>query len=321
MNILLLARTGRRQRGGLKWAAALAKSALQSIGDNVTLWNVQNSPTAIPAKTDLVWVYGETRFVPELLTQTRARRIPLIVNSTHDGRPIRTKEIIGRSKGWGDGIYQIVFTDAAAAAYVRNQVPVVVIPNLFRGCPPNLRPSASPNRNHICIGDVKKALTPRFVGGFDVRKALQTIAETFPDIEVWGYRQYGLGKTDTPKELHISPFQESLPKWLSQFRVFVSFAQHETFAMVPLEAQAVGIPVLYRPMPQSLSAYLGPSAISFTTEDELIDSLREVYYREDIWKQMNRASTWNAKSKSPAVMGAILHLALSRVVHRHRREG
>ena len=317
MKVFFLCRNGKKQLGGLKWSAVLATGALRSVGDEVVTHNVKLMPDTIPEGTDLVWVYGEIDHIPEIAKMTRALNIPLIVNSTHDDRNVRRQAIGKRSRAWGAGVYQVVFTDAAAASY--KSTPVVMVPNLFKADFTEYPGFAE--RKGICIGDAKKLLTPRLIGGLNARDALQAIAEAFPDVEVWGYEQYRTQGTDIPDTLRVAPFQAQLPRWLSQFRIFVSFARHETFAMVPLEAQAVGTPVLYRPMPQSLSAYIGPSAVSFRTIDELIAALREAYFNETIWDQLSEAGRWNARSRSPDVMGALLHLALSRIIHRHKEDG
>jgi len=312
LSVAIFGRVGKMQRGGLKWSVQLAAEALRSVGDVVRVSNVRNPPGDLDDDLDVIWVYGETAHVPELAEIARQRNIPLLVNSTFDCRSARTREIALNHRSWGRGVYPVVFTDAAAAALA---LPCAVIPNLFRMAPPEASlPFAE--RKGVCVGDWAK-LQKASLTGPEGYRPLAKLHKLRPDIPIITYRQYK-PETDPPPWMVLEPFSVALHGLLGRVRLFISMARFETFAMVPLEAQSCGTPVVYRPMPQSLSAYIGPTGISFGSAADLCATVQEVYDSPQLWEQMSTASLENARSKAPDRMGVAIHLALVRAVHQHR---
>jgi hypothetical protein len=92
--------------------------------------------------------------------------------------------------------------------------------------------------------------------------------------------------------------------------------RHETFSMVPAEAQSVGTPVLYRYMPQSLGPHLGFTGYCYSNLDELVMGAVVLYSHQQVWRQLSEAGRANARARGHQHVGGALDLALRKVVLR-----
>jgi len=139
--------------------------------------------------------------------------------------------------------------------------------------------SADHNAVNVCIGEVGKLGRRKMVGDLSVQEAIDAIRPHVPPhAKIVAYDRYA--NKNTPKFSNLSiekPGPKGFLPWLRQFRVFVSLSKYESFNMVPAEAIGLGIPVMYRRMPQSLDSYIGFAGIGFDSVEELGFTFPEVY--------------------------------------------
>jgi len=190
---------------------------------------------------------------------------------------------------------------------------MVMLPKTFRA-PAAKMPFA--DREGITFGDFKKAVRADLFTGIDPELVIAKVHERFPDEPLLFFKQHYTPKSIFPGT-QVVPYQENLPAWLSRRKLFISLVVGETYAMVPIEAQSVGTPVLYRHMPQSLTETIGQSGIMFRDEKDLIDIMEFLLSDEEAWTAYSEAGRHNFHSLQHFKVG--MDLALRRVVHKTRR--
>ena len=213
-------------------------------------------------------------------------------------------------------VYMGVFTHSARHDPRMHKVidRLVAIPKTLR----TGKPVASfAERKGICIGEIAKIARARIVRGLDVTAAVEALRESLPEVPIYAYSQYRTAHTPVPKGVEVLAYQQdNFLKRLGQLRLYVSLVRHETFAMVPLEAQSMGTPVLYRHMPQSLSEYIGHTGYLYESIEEMVTGAQMLCWNAKFWHQLSKAGMANAQAHSAAVAGAALDFALRKVVFR-----
>jgi hypothetical protein len=278
-------------------------------------------PGELSPGIDLIWIYGGNfDIVPSYAERARAKRIPILVNSSYDGTSQRTNWIIQSVRAWDPddtkNVFVSVFTHAAefdpAFRSIRDQI--ISIPKTLRCGTLPLTPFEK--RDGICIGELAKTFRSRLTGKLDTETIINLLP---PDIPVVSYAQYGTNEP-IPKRIVVAPYQDDMLNWLGQFRLFLSLISFETFTMVPLEAQSVGTPVLYRHMPQSLSQYIGHTGFIYRNEEELLGNIDALYNNKNLWERASQMSVHNAQAHQVQYLAVPLYLSLQQVIHRFQRK-
>ena len=150
---------------------------------------------------------------------------------------------------------------------------------------------------NVCIGEIGKLGRPKMVGDFSVQMAIDKIYSHLPkNANIIAYDRYS--DKDTPNFFNVKierPNPKHFLSWLQQFRVFVSLSRYESFNMVPAEAMGMGIPVMYRRMPQSLDSYIGFAGMGFSSIDELDLAFPEVYGSTKLRAAILRSGSYQSK--------------------------
>lgn len=323
LRVLLSTRTHRRVDGGIGRSAKLIEAALSHVGDQCRLRSAGEPLVDIPSDTDLVWHYGDFELVEQHIAAAREAGLPVIVNSNYDGLSDRRRAMIDRLERWGDGVYLAVFSHAA-----ERDVRLHRIAERLVALPKTIRVGAQvettfADRIGICLGEVEKLARARLVRGVDVGEAVAAIRRAVPDAPLFAYNQYGTPATRAPEGVTVEPKMawDDMQRFLGDKRLFVSLVAHETFAMVPAEAQAAGTPVIYRDMVQSLTEHFGATAVPFTSLDELEEMVWTLYNTASHWERLSAAGSLNARAKSTPRVGSAISLALRRLLARHRSRG
>lgn len=325
MKIVLIRRVGRwtlKRPGGLVVCANLICQHLKDVGVEVVQWSDRRPLEKVPPGTDLIWLYGEFEPAPAHVQTAHQANVPILINSTFDCTSERSHWIIQRLRKWtpGDwpGVFFAVFTfgaefDDPILQHIRDQV--VAIPQPLKiGAPPKTMPFAK--RRGVCIGDFAKSWKGRLHRGMDVEGALHRLHEA--GIPITAFSQYSIRHT-VPDWITIKPYQRQgfIPS-LANFRLFISVVAHETFAMVPIEAQSVGTPVLYRHMPQSLTQCIGHTGYLYQDEDDLVKSAQTLYHDKHLWATYKKAGVHNARAHQAALSSGHLKMRLQRVIDRYK---
>ena len=298
----------------------MIRQALASVGDEVILREVTELLTDIPQGVDLVWHYGDWKWVDQQVAASVQAGVPIVVNSTYDDHADRRKWMAERLDEWDPGnsglVYMGVFTNEAELDVRMSKIAsrIVAIPKTVRAEDVSI---PFDKREGICLGEVEKLGRVRLVSGIDVQAAVDRLRRELPGVPLSVYNQYGTRGTKNPKGTNKSPYKDKgFLTWVAKHRLFISLVRHETFAMVPAEAQSVGTPVLYRYMPQSLGPHMGFTGYRFDTLDELALGAIVLYSNPRVWERFSDAGRLNALARGQQHVGGALDLALRKVVLR-----
>lgn len=313
LRILLLGRTRRRIDGGLGRSIRMIRSHLKKVGNHVVLRSC-NAPLVTAKGFDLVWHYGDRAHLDQQYAKSMEEKVPFLVNSEFDNSSSRVSlcQDLAKQK---PNIWQVVFTEHARqilrSAGVKR---VVVLPKTIRLMPQTLGGVSFQDRQGICIGELAKLRRERLVRGISIDEAVAAIRRA-TDEPIFSYSQY---TTDE----HV-PFEgtetvpkpgDDMPQFLTHLKLFVSLSSHETFYMVPAEAQTVGTPVLYRSMPQSLTEHIGMTGAVFDTPRELELLVSRILSDKKIWLSYSGAGSQSAMARSILHAGAALDMQLRKFV-------
>jgi len=315
MKILMVKRPSNSPRlGGLTLSGNLITNTLSAEGVQVYP-HPDDRPVTVLPPVDLIWIYGEFQRVEECLPIAKSRGIPVLFNSTFDGTEKRALWIRKQLAGAGPNLFAGVFAHNTEFDDIwEGSQQVVAIPKLIQ------RPAHEglpfKDRSGICIGDLTKVLRPRLGrGGDTLIKRLVGLG-----LPVYTVIQYGT-PTQIPEGVTavMRGSQDKLSEMLGDVRLFVQGPRYCTFEMMPLEAQAVGTPVAYPHMPQSLTQYIGHSGFLYRNLDEMVDFIKEIYHNQTKWEAWSRMSLANVASYHPDMLGPSLIMTLQGIINRYRR--
>lgn len=324
LRVLLLGRTRpRRAGGGIARSAHLIVRTLRSVGDSVELRGAHLPAEPVTSGTHVVVHYADLEGLGAHMREAAAAGVPMLVNSSYDGTERRCQWMCSALRKWSEihpAVMFFCFSEAARNDYrlitIRDRL--VVLPKTVRRMTGKL--STFAERQGICLGEIEKARKARLVAGLGAGQAVRALRRVLPDVPLVFYDQYApVGRKVSPEGTKLAPYMgDQFPSWLGSFRLFISLSRHETFGMVPAEAQSAGTVVLYRHQPQSLDEHLAQTAFGFDSADELALGARLLYGIEPLWSQYSRAGIANARAKCAATVGAQLDLALRKAILRHK---
>lgn len=172
-------------------------------------------------------------------------------------------------------------------------------------------------RSGICIGHSQKTFNPRFVSRSkyddlnNITEIVRFINKKFKDIEIF---VYGPPNKIKGKVTVVPTSDKFTTTFLPSIRCFLSLQTNETFYMVPIEAQLVGTPIMYRHAPQSITPYIHHSGLVIEKTSDIGFYLEKLYYHEDIWDKYSKLSLDNAKQLSWPKMSTTMGLILEKLI-------
>lgn len=319
LGVLLIGRLRKNRGGGIARSARLIAEALVAAGDRVTLQDVREPLTELPPETDVVWHYGDLDGIEVHQEVALRADVPFLVNSGFDDTTEQIERMQRLLTRWDPTgarpIFWVVFTTGVLAdPRLRGLAGrVVALPKPIRADLPEPPPFSA--REGVCVGELAKLGRERLVRGLDIDEALRGLREALPGVPLFAYDQYGTAETRVPEGVIRVPAPgDGFGAWLARLRLFVSLARHETFAMVPMEAQLAGTPLLYRPMPQSLTEYAGHAGFPFASVRELCVGARKLYVDRRAWETLSQAGHLSARARALPLVGSALDLALRKLV-------
>lgn len=324
MKMLLMRETGRavaRRGGGIYRSGVEIARSLSARGWQVHTHRVQDPLEEVPEGCDVAWFYGGTyEHVDQAVKLCTEAGVPLVINSSYNPSGPRVKNLIGWWERWGR--HPLVFFGVWAHPplfdpRLEDMAPqLVFLPKILR-LPQSAGVRPFKQRTGFAMGDLVKMQMPDMVRGLDVQKVVSLLRERWPDEPVFFIEQH---RADEPvyEGATLVPYQNNIHNWLGQRRLFISLVVNETFAMVPMEAQTVGTPVIYRHMPQSLTETVGQSGLMYRDEHDLIDCVEALMSDSSAWDRYSRAGQFNVRAHQHYDVG--MDIALRNLIRRARRE-
>jgi|GEM_PF-2979286 len=326
----IIGRTDRalRKKGGILKSCHLMAETLRRFGAQTAMADIDTgdpigfdgfSPNVV-----LIYVGDPNRpdyaKVDDCISYHAGQGRPVVVNMSLEGHAERSRWIRDRLALWRSRfpgmVYGMVFTNAARQLEefrdVRDQV--LVIPKTLE----ELAPVAATfgTTRGVFVGDIAKLSEPEIIDG-DVHEWLSAIRRAVPGEPIFGVKQYApRQKVDLDID-EIWPFMRvEMSAKLASVRTMVSLAANATFEMVPVEVASLGVPVVHRVMPQSLSEYFGVSALEVQTPEELTAVLPELYANPIVWRSFSEAGRYRARSLRLSATAGYFYLQLLRLTKR-----
>jgi FkbM family methyltransferase len=328
MRVAIIGRTDRNRwtKGGILKSSHLTADALRRFGTDVRLYDIETGDTSefegfVP---DIVIIYVGDPDRPDFATvEALIRKHALagkhvIVNLSLQGRPERTELAAQKLQEWnselGGRVHLMAFTEAARAMAglerVANQV--VVSPKTLELPPPPRAQFAL--TSGVFVGDIAKLADHELIGG-SARKWIGAIREALPGVKIYGVQQY---RPKYPLDVEIDevwPYlRDDFSSRISAVRLMVAPVKFATYEMVPMEVSALGVPVVYRRMPQSLSETIGLAGVQVDEAGELAALLPTLYHDPAVWRSFSEAGVRRARSQDLDSSSGQLYLRLRAIL-------
>ncbi|MEO5981147.1 MAG: FkbM family methyltransferase, partial [Pedococcus sp.] len=239
----------------------------------------------------------------------------VIVNLSLQGSAHRHHYITEVMKRWharNPGQFSLmIFTESA-----RGFPGLAEIENLLLPVPKTLEPPEPPaarfaNTRGVFMGDIAKLSDESLIGGSG-QAWVDAVRACLPDVPLYGVQQY---KPRFPADFGLDevwPFMtpKLMSQRLAQVRIMVAPTKFATYEMVPMEVAGIGVPVVYRDMPQSLSETLGLSGVRVERPEDLLEVLPTLYHDPLVWRSFSLAGEQRFKSQSLAAASGHLYLRI-----------
>ena len=302
--VAFIGRTDRSRwkKGGILKSAHLTVDHLRRFGVDVILEDiVTGDPKTLSGRNaDIVMLYvgdpdrPDFKSIEQLVGHHAKAGRKVIVNLSYNGKASRTEFIRRKIAEWrsayGDSIYLMAFTEplieAEGLADLRDATVVIPKTLVFDD-----EPVASfASSDGIFVGDIAK-LSDDYLLDYPAAEWIAKIREALPSVKLFGVRQYK-PKYDVKLDIDVVwPFMTGADfvEKIGAMRLMVSMVKYATFEMVPVEVAALGVPVIYPGMPQSLSEHLGIGGVRVDSPGQLAKILPTVYNDPIVWRSFSDA--------------------------------
>lgn len=319
MKLLFIREQGRaaaRRAGGIFRSGQEIERVLVGRGWSVTTHRDKSALTAMP-DVDVAWHYGAYDEIDRAVEQAVTAKVPIIITSSYNNGISNTRWMHTKWQEWGQstlvyfGLWSHLPMFDTELLKMRDQL--VMMPKTLRQ---GVKNPKFKRRNGFAIGDMVKLQMSHLTREMDIPRAVGRMREAWPDEPVLAFQQHNHGWHPIPG-VTVIPYQNDLLGWLAHRKLFVSLVVGETYAMVPMEAQSVGTPVIYRHQPQSLSQTIGQTGWLVRDEDDLLEGIEFMLRVPGAWGAYSRAGLHNSNAHQHYAVG--LDLSLRSVIRRSRQ--
>lgn len=324
LRVAIIGRTDRKRwkKGGILKSCHLTADALRGFQAHVELEDIETGdPHALhgfPAEIVMIYVGDPERpdfnKVESLVDHHAEQGRVVVINLSLNNVPTRYESIVTKMRVWGvkyPGLVRMmVFAQSAMDLPELSQIRHMLIAIPKTMVYPGRRSAVFNTSSGVFLGDIAKLSDPALVGG-PIAAWTAVIRDVLPGVPIYAVQQYTPRyKVDVDVD-EVWPFMtDDFESRLAQIRLMVSPVKFATFEMVPLEVASVGVPVVYRSMPQSLSEYLGLSGLQIDTPEDLRKVLYTLYNDPLVWDSQSRAGSLRAQSSELSNTSGQLYLAL-----------
>ncbi|MET4077418.1 FkbM family methyltransferase [Janibacter sp. UYMM211] len=332
LKVAIVGRTDvdRWRKGGILKSTHLMATALRRFGVTSHLADIETGdPFGLEDFVpDVVVIYAGD---PDRPDYARAEAVAkhhmrlgrqVVINMSLQSVPERTESIV-RSVQELDAecpghAHLMVFTAAA-----KNMPGMEPIRHLVVEVPKTLAPVSPPYAEYsttsgVFVGDIAKLADPALVGGSG-REWVAAIRAALPGVPVYGVQQYKPRFTPDFELDEVWPFlKDNFSERLSTVRLMVAPTKYATYEMVPMEVAALGVPIVFREMPQSLSETLGLAGVEVDRPEQLNSVLPAMYRDPVLWRTFSRAGRTRAESQEVQLASGQIYLKLAGIVARSK---
>lgn len=321
--VLLIGRFDTYKKGGIYKSNHMLREYLTEIGYDVHCIDSMDKDYEITDDINVCIIYPGDTSRPDFIEaenkmiEASNKGIKCCINMSYNNEINRTREIdkhFNRYLNLKSKIYMLTFSEGVKLDPILSKYKDLMVP-----FPKTISLSDSDfnytfeEREGIVLGDVAKLENDTIVNG-DAQEWIDAIKDKMPSVNLYAYMQYG--KKTKLKNLKLVPYmKEGFAEWLSKRRVSVCLNQKLSFEMLPIESQSLGIPAVYRDMPQSLNQWIGHTGICVNSKSELAQMVSLLYNKEDYWRNYSSLSLLNSDRCSIENIKITLDTSLKKIIY------
>ncbi|MGP5112888.1 FkbM family methyltransferase [Corynebacterium casei] len=317
----------RWKKGGILKSAHLTVTALARFGVRTILEDIETGdPCNLSGnKADIIMIYvgdperPDFKEVEAIVAHHADAGKQVIVNLSINGIQRRSEMVVGKiaewNSRWPGQMWLMVFTQSAfqipELAPIKERM--LLVPKTISL--PNRRVATFGSSEGVFIGDIGKLNNDSLLD-YPAEEWITAIREALPGVKIYAVKQY---KPAHDRHLDIDETweflnQEQFADRIGRRRLMVTPVKYATFEMVPLEVAALGVPIVYPEMPQSLSEHLGGAGTVIRSPEELKRMLPLLYHDPIVWQGMSRAGIEKSESAELSRASSQLYLQLAKLI-------
>lgn len=333
--VAIIGRVDRKRwkKGGIVDSCNRIHEALLGFGVDSRMFDIETGDPEFLGgfKPDVAMIYvgdperPDYKKVEEIAEKHAAAGTAMIMNLSVNGRQERSVFVRDKMLDWDrrfPGAFSLMtFTGAARSfpEFAAIQHMILEMPKTIRV--PNPPFARFHETSGVFLGDVAKLSDSDLTGGNPL-SWVTSIREALPGVKLYGVKQYiprfevDLG-LDEVWEFMRGNFSEKL----SSMRLMVAPTKYATYEMVPMEIMGLGVPVVYRDMPQSLSESIGLSGVRIEDQADLKSILPVLYHDPNVWADFSRGGKLRLQSQSMRYVGGPTYLRFKQAHDRLKNTG
>ncbi|TDD73009.1 FkbM family methyltransferase [Jiangella aurantiaca] len=324
LSLAIVGRTDptRWKKGGILKSTNLTADMLRPLGVDVRLFDLETGDAwnLDGFQPQVVMIYpgdpGRPDFhqCEQIAERHASRGAAVLINLSMTMSDSRAKFVVERMTAWrqqyGDRIKMLVFADQIKEIPALSEIAdsIVAIPKTIDV--PHPPHATFHGTEGIFLGDIAKLVNDDLFSDGTAERWIEIIRETVPEAPLFAVKQY---RPAQERDLGITvlPYlRDDFSERLSKMRLMINPLRYVTFEMVPIEVAALGVPVIYQRMEQSLSSYLGLSAIQIERAEDLRSVLPALYRDPTLWRAQSRAGQLGAQSHGHRLMATQMYVRL-----------
>lgn len=236
------------------------------------------------------------------------RLVVVSISGRSDADVVRDKLALWDSQ-YSNRVRVMGFPETVQSVSVSDEVAHLILPMPKTGHPTDQTASFD-QRSGIFLGDA--ATIERLVGD-SPHDWISTLRHAVPEAKLYAAQQGEPVRDQVLDVDELWPYSgPELLHRLEAVRLIVSPVRYATYEMVPVEATSIGIPVVYREMPESLSDVLGLSGVRVQTPQELSAVVPLLYRDPALWLSCSRSGNLKAQSQDMRSVAGHLYMGIYR---------
>lgn len=320
--VAIIGRVDRKRwkKGGIVDSCNRIHEALLGYGVDSRMFDIETGdPESLGGfKPDVAMVYvgdperPDYKRVEEIAEKHAAAGVAMIMNLSVNGRQERSVFVRDKMLDWErrfPGAFSLMTFTVAARSFPE----FAAIQHMILEMPKTIRVPNPPfaqfhETSGVFLGDIAKLSDSDLTGG-DPLSWITSIREALPGVKLYGVRQY-IPRFEVDLRLdEVWDFMRgNFSEKLSRMRLMVAPTKYATYEMVPMEIMGLGVPVVYRDMPQSLSESIGLSGVRIEDQADLKSILPVLYHDPNVWADFSRGGKLRFQSQSMRYVGGPTYL-------------
>ncbi|MFI7481960.1 FkbM family methyltransferase [Kocuria sp. M1R5S2] len=334
LNVCVIGRTDKERwrKGGILKSSHLTVDSLNRFGASVHLEDIETGdPQDLHGfKPHVVMIYvgdperPDFARVEALLEHHASLGRAVTINLSINGKESRYEAIRTKMLAWERRfpglVTMMVFSEAIFEVPQLQAIRHLLVPIPKTLHYPDAPQASFGESEGVFVGDIAK-LSDDYLLSHPAKEWISAIRQALPEVPLYALQQYRPRYDTSGIDVdEVWPFlTDDFAERISRTRIMLSLVKYATFEMVPMEVASLGVPVVYQPMPQSLTEYLGLGGMVANQPSDLLDILPPLYNDPIVWRSQSQAGILRAMSSELNNTAGQMYVRLLGLKHRAQR--